>query len=229
MLIASLRLVTLFQVWVVMHWELNQQKEFVIYVVVMFVAAAQRDFGVEYIRGKGFATLVWRIWDMSDNSEVLDRYALGLVFSTSEKEIALIQKEHPDFLSGSLNGIGGRMNETAGETPLETMSRTFTKETGAPLSDFTCEPTCVLTGLASKDKKGWVVYCYKITGDLSKLAGQPGQEDLDFYELDELMEEAKKGDVKIGRHLEWLIPFHLAAIEYPVMPKQFIFIEKLGE
>ncbi len=61
-------------------------------------------------------------------------YTVGLVFRNFGKEVALIKKTHPEWQSGRLNGIGGRIED--GETPFETMCREFREETGATVAGW---------------------------------------------------------------------------------------------
>jgi len=53
-------------------------------------------------------------------------YCLG--FAKHKSKLILIQKSHPDFQRGKLNGVGGHME--GHETAIESMTREFLEETG---------------------------------------------------------------------------------------------------
>ena len=65
---------------------------------------------------------------------MVTNYVAGFLFSTSGKQVALIQKTKPDWQKGKLNGIGGKIEE--GETPLEAIRREFQEETGANVMEW---------------------------------------------------------------------------------------------
>ncbi|OGG41785.1 hypothetical protein A2837_01050 [Candidatus Kaiserbacteria bacterium RIFCSPHIGHO2_01_FULL_46_22] len=63
----------------------------------------------------------------------MKRYTVGLIFNSTLTEVVLMDKTHPDWQKGKLNGIGGRIEdgessvdcivrETREETDLETIS-----------------------------------------------------------------------------------------------------------
>jgi 8-oxo-dGTP diphosphatase len=64
----------------------------------------------------------------------LKLFVLGFLFRSNGREVALIQKNRPEWQRGSLNGIGGRVE--SGETPLAAMIREFSEEAGANVSDW---------------------------------------------------------------------------------------------
>jgi 8-oxo-dGTP diphosphatase len=55
-------------------------------------------------------------------------FVCGFLFSADKKQVALIEKERPDWQKGYLNGIGGHIEKN--EVPLDTMIREFEEETG---------------------------------------------------------------------------------------------------
>lgn len=56
------------------------------------------------------------------------KYVLGFMFSPDKKQLLLIEKSHPDWQKGKLNGIGGKVKE--GESCLDAMVREFSEEVG---------------------------------------------------------------------------------------------------
>lgn len=54
----------------------------------------------------------------------------GFAFTESKfgQDVALILKNHPEWMKGKYNGIGGRIEE--GESPVQAMVREFQEETG---------------------------------------------------------------------------------------------------
>ena len=55
-------------------------------------------------------------------------YVCGFLFSPDKEYVVLIRKQKPLWQAGSLNGVGGKIEE--GETPMEAMRREFKEETG---------------------------------------------------------------------------------------------------
>lgn len=59
------------------------------------------------------------------------QYTVGLLFRDNAQEVALIEKTHPEWQKGRLNGIGGKMEP--GETPPQAQAREFLEEAGAQI------------------------------------------------------------------------------------------------
>jgi len=91
-------------------------------------------------------------------------YVVGFAFSEDKKQVVMIQKEHPSWQKGKLNGIGGKadqwVEETATtrrhiETPYQAMVREFEEETGARFEAWENYAVC-------RDvKKDITMYCYR--------------------------------------------------------------------
>ena len=58
----------------------------------------------------------------------MKKYCLGFVCDTQTREVLLIEKRHPHWQAGKLNGIGGKLEGE--ETALEAMMRECLEETG---------------------------------------------------------------------------------------------------
>lgn len=56
------------------------------------------------------------------------KYVLGFVMDKKKEKIVLIKKNRPDFQSGKLNGLGGKIED--GETPVEAIKREIMEESG---------------------------------------------------------------------------------------------------
>lgn len=68
------------------------------------------------------------------NVGVLNRiqdFVVGLHFQANREHVTLIQKTHPEWQAGKLNGPGGKLEY--GETPQEAQSREHAEETGAKI------------------------------------------------------------------------------------------------
>jgi 8-oxo-dGTP diphosphatase len=61
-------------------------------------------------------------------------YIIGFLFNQAGDEVALIQKNKPEWQKGKLNGIGGKLEE--GEEPLQAIDREFTEEAGVSGLDW---------------------------------------------------------------------------------------------
>ena len=62
---------------------------------------------------------------------VMNKYVVGFAFSENLRAVLLIQKNHPDWQKGFLNGIGGKIEPK--EKPLDAMHRECQEETGLGL------------------------------------------------------------------------------------------------
>lgn len=59
-------------------------------------------------------------------------YVVGFLFSTTQEDVVLIQKNRPAWQAGLLNGPGGKVED--GEWRDDAMEREFFEETGAKIS-----------------------------------------------------------------------------------------------
>lgn len=57
----------------------------------------------------------------------MKHYVAGLLFDDYLSQVMLIRKNHPEWMQGKLNGIGGHIEN--GESPAAAMRREFTEET----------------------------------------------------------------------------------------------------
>lgn len=63
------------------------------------------------------------------------RYVLGFCFDLDYRDVLLIQKLRPAWQAGRLNGLGGKIEDGAGEGALAAMRREFREETGGVLDE----------------------------------------------------------------------------------------------
>lgn len=91
------------------------------------------------------------------------RYVLGIYTRRYDDSVLLIRKNHPAWMKGLLNGLGGKIESQ--ETPLQAMVREFREECGILLSHNRCKLFCVLRG------KDFEVHCYHI--EIHPLDGEP--------------------------------------------------------
>jgi 8-oxo-dGTP diphosphatase len=74
----------------------------------------------------------------ADRSDGYTRYALGFCFDAAAEHVLLIRKNRPAWMTGLLNGIGGKVEP--GETFAAAMEREMCEEAGVgiPASEWTC-------------------------------------------------------------------------------------------
>jgi len=93
------------------------------------------------------------------------KYVVGFAFSEDMKQVIMIQKEHPHWQKGKLNGVGGKADQQVEETqrtrahietPYEAMVREFEEETGVRFETWECYAIC------EDKKKDITMYCYRI-------------------------------------------------------------------
>ncbi len=71
------------------------------------------------------------------------RYVVGFMFTTDMRQVVLIRKTRPEWQSGKLNGVGGKVEEH--EETYAAMAREFREETGVQFD-------------------GWKFFCTLLTG-----------------------------------------------------------------
>lgn len=85
----------------------------------------------------------------------MKKYVLGFMFSLNKSQVLLIEKNHPDWQKGKLNGIGGTIEE--GEQENYAMVREFKEETGLNTNIIDWD----LFAILQNENKEGLVYCYK--------------------------------------------------------------------
>jgi len=122
---------------------------------------------------------------------MVTNYVAGFLFSTSGKQVALIQKTKPDWQKGKLNGIGGKIEE--GETPLEAIRREFQEETGANVMEW--------RQFVEMRWRGAVIHFFVAHGDhgLTSIT----EEIVGWYDVDFLF------NAPTLPNLRWLVPMAL--------------------
>ena len=92
------------------------------------------------------------------------RYVLGFLFDESLSRIALVRKDHPDWMKGKWNAIGGEVQEDEGIN--DAMVRECQEEAGI-------EDTSLWGMFASISGEGFDVFCYRsTTGDIEEAHGR---------------------------------------------------------
>jgi 8-oxo-dGTP diphosphatase len=90
------------------------------------------------------------------------RYVVGLMFDNLACDhVALIEKTHPKWQAGLLNGIGGKVEDK--ESPLHAMVREFEEETGVVVRAAHWSLVAVLNG------DGYQVHTFTCLGDVRAL------------------------------------------------------------
>jgi 8-oxo-dGTP diphosphatase len=120
----------------------------------------------------------------------MHNYVAGFLFDNGQ--VALIQKNKPEWQKYKLNGIGGKIE--LGETPHEAMVREFYEETGCRIDQWR-----VFAKLRGSD---WKVYFFSAEGD-HKLCSSITDEQVKFCLVDRLY------DYPLIPNLHWLIPLAL--------------------
>lgn len=77
---------------------------------------------------------------------------LGFMFDPSRDKVVLIEKDHPDWMVGKLNGVGGKVR--AGEPAVTAMVREFEEETGLVTKETDWQRRMAMHG------DGWTVTVY---------------------------------------------------------------------
>lgn len=83
----------------------------------------------------------------------MTRYVLGFMFRDHAESVVLMRKLRPEWQSGLLNGVGGKIEE--GESELTAMIREFHEETGVATIAQHWDEFCEMKGV------GWSVVCFR--------------------------------------------------------------------
>ena len=78
-------------------------------------------------------------------------YVVGFYFDLGRNSVVLIRKAHPEWETGLLNGVGGKIEGE--ETPLRAMQREFLEETGKKVDDWN-----LFTSIRSKEYRIFFFY-----------------------------------------------------------------------
>ena len=122
-------------------------------------------------------------------------YVVGFAFSKDTDHILLVRKLRPKWQKGSLNGIGGKIEDK--ESPMKAMERECMEETGLY---FIWEHRGVMSGI-NGDGKPFECHIFYTFNDAIWNFEQKEDEPLNIYRVEYLHKE------KIINNLHFLIPF----------------------
>jgi 8-oxo-dGTP diphosphatase len=112
--------------------------------------------------------------------------------------VALIRKSHPAWQAGKLNGVGGKIEIDAGETPMTAMVREFQEETGRRLVGW--REAVKLTGTDYR------VHFFVAFTELATLAALRGSDD---EPIEVLNVKSALAHTDLIPNLRWIIPLCL--------------------
>jgi 8-oxo-dGTP diphosphatase len=121
------------------------------------------------------------------------KFVIGFLFD-GKGNVALIEKNRPDWQKGRFNGIGGQVEK--GETPLKAITREFMEEAG-PIINW--RQFCVLKG------DGYRLYCFT-SRDKTEISTKT-DEKVGWYPVEKL-------PANILPNMRWLIP--MANYQYEI-------------
>lgn len=105
------------------------------------------------------------------------RYVCG--FAVCGTDVALVQKNRPDFLKGQFNGLGGKVERHLGDTSATVaMVREFKEEAGV---DTDVDEWEILGNLFIKRD---IIHFFKINLDQERFNDIETQEDEEIYKMD---------------------------------------------
>jgi 8-oxo-dGTP diphosphatase len=137
-----------------------------------------------------------RIFSLIEQDKQQERksYVLGFYFNLENTQVALIQKNRPDWQRGRLNGIGGHIE--MGEGPDDAMNRESKEEAGI---DAKWNWFCTM------QFEDCNVFCYACSGDITPETMT--DEVVGWYPVNNLPDN-------VIPNLKWLIPMALSKEEY---------------
>lgn len=117
-------------------------------------------------------------------------FVLGFLFSPNFEEVVLINKKHPEWQKGFLNGVGGKAENQ--ETLKEAMRREFKEETGIDIPNW--------NEVGVLDGKDFKVVIYTQTSESYKKAKTMEDEIVEVVKVSEIK------NLKVIPNLKWIIP-----------------------
>jgi 8-oxo-dGTP pyrophosphatase MutT (NUDIX family) len=166
------------------------------------------------------------------------RYVAGFLFDREGTEVALIEKQRPEWQRGYLNGVGGHIEKKTGshicydvpcdqtnfdpcicpwETPAEAMRREFFEETGVDLDRW--KEYVVLSG------PRFEVHFFHAYGDEIEAIDTKTDEQVAQYPVDVIIDPSIHR--RVITNLRWLIPMALTMIYEPNVVKFTVVQEEL--
>lgn len=124
--------------------------------------------------------------------KVFQEYVVGFLFRKVENktEVALIQKNRPEWQKGKFNGIGGKIEKN--ESPDKAITREFWEETGATGVDW--------HGFGKLTWAEGVVWLFKASNDTIALKSTT-DEQVSWHSIDKLP--------NVVPNIHWIIPVAL--------------------
>jgi 8-oxo-dGTP diphosphatase len=107
----------------------------------------------------------------------MTEYTLGFAFDLTKRFVVLIEKKHPAWLAGKLNGVGGKVNKDDSSIT-DCMRREFEEEAGVDISDWSM--------FARLRGNGYRVCCYRAFTDLALEARTTTDEEIHKLPVDKL-------------------------------------------
>jgi 8-oxo-dGTP diphosphatase len=134
---------------------------------------------------------------MHTSTSATVHYVVGFMFNPDKSCVALIQKTHPDWQRGKLNGVGGKIEPD--ETPEAAMLREWTEETHTTFSYWKLFCTLETGRVIVYFYAGWSL------ADIVFPQMPPEEEQVSWH----LTAEVMRASLDIIPNLRWLIPMAL--------------------
>ena len=141
-------------------------------------------------------------------SAITKRFVVGFAFDEMRHRVVLIHKDHPAWLAGKYNGIGGKV-ELDDKNSHAAMRREFLEETGVDTGDVWQHFNSLI------DQRGWAIdffYCERPAA-LADFVRTTTTEEVKWYSLYTHLSSSPKIptiDQGLIPNLTWLIPMALS-------------------
>jgi 8-oxo-dGTP pyrophosphatase MutT (NUDIX family) len=116
----------------------------------------------------------------------MQQYTLGIALTADHKNVVLIKKNRPEWQVGTLNFVGGKVEE--GEEPFRAQCREFREETG--IVTFPHE----WTRFGSLHGHDYLVHLFYMANDSVNEVETKTDEEVDVYNIRELMVDNLSSD-----------------------------------
>ena len=133
------------------------------------------------------------------------RYVLGYMFSPDRTKVVLIEKDHPEWQAGKLNGVGGKVilddSGNQKEKYAEAMAREFLEETGVDTLAEDWKHRLVLFGKGNDQR--WAVEVFACESEKFDQVRTMESEEVGIFDVREIH------DLETIPNLNWMVPMML--------------------
>lgn len=140
----------------------------------------------------------------------MTRYVCGFYFRANRSQVALIEKQRPEWMKGKMNGVGGHVDPHEVGNERVAMSREFHEETGVKIDPKRWKLFAILRG-NDEDRPGGVgpFTVHFFTADWETGDAKVDSKTDEVVQMIDVAHLPRDGRNGVLPNLHWLIPLAL--------------------